>query len=181
MLDRAEWWTEEYKQRHLACEWDPIKEVTSSITSDFGDGPQFTLMCVAKAVPFRLLHHDESTTLYFSDVAIAQNEVGLLAGKSDIAAMLTDIQMSPTLNTCRVLPNTSIIILVDSGSHLFARLAETTMAEPGEIFVLLHKKKNGAVFAKVKTVPVNSPASIINRKWMCSSPTAAHHGTRPFV
>jgi hypothetical protein len=67
--------------------------------------------------------HDGSTALYFSDVAIAQNEVGLLAGKCDKAALLTDIQMSPTLTTCLVLHNTSPIVLVDSDGHLFARLA----------------------------------------------------------
>jgi hypothetical protein len=54
------------------------------------------------------------------------------------------------------------LFLVDSGGHLFARLAEPTMAEPGENFVFLRKKKNGAVFAKVKTVPKNSPAPITN-------------------
>jgi hypothetical protein len=117
---------------------------------------------VAKGVPFRLRHHNVSTTLYFSYVAIAQNEVGLLAGKCDMDALLTDIQMSPTLTACRVLHNTSPIVLVDSGGHLFARLAEPTMAEPGEIFVFLRKKKNGAVFAKVKTAPENSPAPITN-------------------
>jgi hypothetical protein len=88
VLAGADWWTEEYKPRLLACGWDPIKEVTSATTSGFGDGPQSTLMCVAKAVPFRLQHHDGSATLYFSDVAIAQNEVGLLAGKCDMAALL---------------------------------------------------------------------------------------------
>jgi hypothetical protein len=103
---------------------------------------------VAKAVPFLLRHHDGSTTLNFSDVAIAKNEVGLLAGKCDMAALLTDIQMSPTLTTCRVLHNTSPNELVDSGGHLFARLAESTMAEPGENFVFLRKKKNGAVFCQ---------------------------------
>jgi hypothetical protein len=36
------------------------------------------------------------------------------------------------------------------------------MAEPGENFVFLRKKKNGAVFAKVKTAPENSPAPITN-------------------
>jgi hypothetical protein len=117
---------------------------------------------VAKAVPFRLRHHDGSATLYFSDVAIAQNEVGLLAGKCDMAALLTEVQMSPTLTTCRVLHNTSPVVLVDSGGHLFARLAEPTMAETGENFVFLRKKKNGAVFAKVKTAPGNSPAPITN-------------------
>jgi hypothetical protein len=119
-------------------------------------------LCVAKAVPFRIRHHDGSTTLYLSDVAIAQNEVGMLAGKCDMAALLTDIQMSSTLTTCRVLHNTSLIVLIGSGGHLFARLAEPTMAEPGENFVFLHKKKNGAVFAKVKTAPENSPAPITN-------------------
>jgi hypothetical protein len=79
-----------------------------------------------------------------------------------MAALLADIQMSPTLTTCRVLPNTSPIVLVDSGGHLFARLAEPTMAEPGENFAFLHKKKNGAVSAKVKTAPENSPAPITN-------------------
>jgi hypothetical protein len=124
-------------------------------------------MCVAKVVLFRLRHHDGSTTLYFSDVAIAQNEVGLLAGKCDMAALLTDIQMSPTLTICRVLHNTSAIDLVDSGGHLFARLAKPTVAEPGESFVLLHKKKNGAVFAKVMTAPENSPAPITNPRVKC--------------
>jgi hypothetical protein len=162
VLTGAEWWTEEYKPRLLACGWDPIKEVTSSTTSGFGDGPQSTLLCVAKAVPFRLRHHDGSTTLYFFDVAITQNEVGLLAGKFDMAALLTDIQMSPTLNTCRVLHNKSPIVLIDSGGHLFARLAEPMMAEPGENFVFLRKKKNGAVFAKVKTAPEKSPAPSTN-------------------
>jgi hypothetical protein len=100
--------------------------------------------------------------LYFSDVAIAQSEVGLLAGKCDMAALLTDIQMSPTLTTCRVLHNTSPIVLVDSGGHLFARLAEPTMAEPGENFEFFRKKENGAVFAKVMTFPENSPAPITN-------------------
>jgi hypothetical protein len=70
MLAGAEWWTEEYKPLLLACVWDPIKEFTSSTTSDFGDGPQSTLMCVANAVPLRLRHHDGSTKLYFSDIAI---------------------------------------------------------------------------------------------------------------
>jgi hypothetical protein len=144
--------------------WDPIKEVTSSTTSDFGDGPQSTLLCVAQAVPFRLRHHDGSTTLYFSDVTIAQNEVGLLAGKCDMAALLTDIQMSPTLTTCRVLHNTSPIVLVDSGGHLFAPLAEPTMAEPAGNFVFLRKKQNGSVFAKVNTAPENSPAPITNTR-----------------
>jgi hypothetical protein len=165
----------------LACGWDPIKEVTSSTTSGFGDGPQSTLLCVAKAVPFRLRHHDGSTTLYFSDVAIAQNEVGLLAGKCYMAALLTDIQISPTLTTCRVLHNTSPIVLVDSDGHLFTSLAEPTMAKPGENFVVLHKKKNGAVFPKsrlrLKSLPLRSPT----REWMCLSPTAAHRGTRPLV
>jgi hypothetical protein len=117
---------------------------------------------VAKAVPFRLRHHDGSTPLYFSDVAIAQNEVEMLAEKCDMAALLTDVQMSPTLTTCRVIKNTTSIVLVDSGGYLFSRLAEPTMAEPGENFVFLHKKKNGAVFAKVKTAPDNSPAPITN-------------------
>jgi hypothetical protein len=130
--------------------------------SGFGDGPQSILLCVAKAVPFRLGHQDGSTTLSFSEVAIAQNEAGLLAGKYDMAAFLTNIQMSPTLTTCSVLHNTSPIVLVDSGGHLFARLAEPTMEEPGESFVLLYKKKNGAVFAKVKTAPANSPAPMTN-------------------
>jgi hypothetical protein len=162
VLEGAEWWTEEFKPRILACGWYPIKEVTSSTTSGFGEGPQSILLCVAKAVPFRFRHHDGSTTLSFSDVAIAQNEVGLLAGKCDMAALLTDIQMSPTLITCRVLHNTSPIVLVDSGSHLFARLAEPRMAEPGESFVLLHKEKKGAVLANVKTAPEKSPAPITN-------------------
>jgi hypothetical protein len=100
--------------------------------------------------------------LYFSDVAIAQNEVGLLAGKCDMAAFLTDIRMSPTFTTCRVLHNTSPIVLVDSGGHLFACLAEPTMAEPGDNFVFLRKNKNGAVFVKVETAPENSPAPITN-------------------
>jgi hypothetical protein len=65
-----------------------------------------------------------------------------------MAALLTDIQMSPTLTTCRVLHNTSPIVLVDSGGHLFARLAAPMMAKPGENFVFLHKKKNGAVFCQ---------------------------------
>jgi hypothetical protein len=52
--------------------------------------------------------------------------------------------------------------LIDSGGHLFARLAETTMAELRENFVFLHTKKNGAVVAKVKTAPEKSPASITN-------------------
>jgi hypothetical protein len=79
-----------------------------------------------------------------------------------MAALLTDIQMSPTLTTCRVLHNTSPIVLVDSSGHLFVRLAEPTMAEPGEKFVFLRKKKNGAVFSKVETAPENSPAPITN-------------------
>jgi hypothetical protein len=103
---------------------------------------------VAKAVPFRLRHHDGSTTLYFSDVAVAQNGVELLAGKCVMAALLTDIQVSPTLTTCRVLYNTSLIVFVDSGCHLFAHLAEPTMVELGENFVFLRKKKNGAVFCQ---------------------------------
>jgi hypothetical protein len=61
-----------------------------------------------------------------------------------------------------VLHNTSLVVLVDPGGHLFARIAEPTMAEPGENFVFLHKKKNCAVFAKVKTAPENSPAPITN-------------------
>jgi hypothetical protein len=100
--------------------------------------------------------------LYSSDFAISQNEVSLLAGKWDMLALPTDIRMSPALTTCRVLHNTSPIELIDSGGHLFALLAETTMAEPGESFVLLHKKKNGEVFAKIKTAPENSPAPITN-------------------
>jgi hypothetical protein len=76
--------------------------------------------------------------------------------------LLTDIQLSPTLTTCRVLDNTSPIVLVDSGGHLFARLVEPKLAEPGENFVFLRRKKNGAVFAKVKTAPENSPAPITN-------------------
>jgi hypothetical protein len=81
-----------------------------------------------------------------------------------MAVLLTDIKVSPTLTTCRVLHNTSPIALVDSGGHLFARLAEPAMAEPGENFVFLHKKKNGAVFAKVKTTPENVSAPITNPK-----------------
>jgi hypothetical protein len=38
------------------------------------------------------------------------------------------------------------------------------MADPGESFVLLHKSKNGAVFAKVKTAPENLPAPISNSR-----------------
>jgi hypothetical protein len=73
VLAGEEWWKEEYKPRLLACGWNPIKEVTSSTTSGFRDGPQSILLCVAKAVPFRLRHHDGSTALNFSDVAIPQN------------------------------------------------------------------------------------------------------------
>jgi hypothetical protein len=79
-----------------------------------------------------------------------------------MAALLTDIQMSLALTTCRVLHNTSPIVLVDSGGHLFARLAEPTIAGPRENFVFLRRKKNGAAFAKVKTAPENSPAPITN-------------------
>jgi hypothetical protein len=117
-----------------------------------------------------------------------RTNVGPLAMKCHMAAFLTDIQMSPTLITCRVLHNTSSIVLVDSGGHLFALLAEPTMAEPGENIVFLHKKKNGGVFAKVKTAPENSPAPITNLKVDVSitndgSPwdTAAHRVTRPLV
>jgi hypothetical protein len=79
-----------------------------------------------------------------------------------MAALLTDIQMPPTLTTCCVLYNSSPIVLVESGSHLFARLGEPKMAEPGENFVFVRKKKNGVVFARVKTAPENSPAPITN-------------------
>jgi hypothetical protein len=65
-----------------------------------------------------------------------------------MAALLMDIQMSPTLTTCRVLHSTSPIVMVNSGGHLFARLAEPTMAEPGENFVFLRKKNNGAFFCQ---------------------------------
>jgi hypothetical protein len=78
--------------------------------------------------------------------------------------------------------------LVDSGGHLFVRLAEPTMAEPGENFVFLRKRKNGAVFSKVKTAPENSPAPITNPRVDVSVTnggslwdTAAHCGTRPLV
>jgi hypothetical protein len=186
VLAGAEWRTEEYKPRLLACGWDLIKEVTSSTTSGFGEGPQSAFLCVAKAVPFRLRHHDGLITLYFSDVDIAQKEVGLLAGKCNMAALLTDIQMLPTFIICRVLYNTSTIVLVDSGVHLFARLPEPTMEGPGESFLLLHKKKNGAVFAKVKTAPENFPAPITNPRvdvsvTNCGSPwdTAARLGVLP--
>jgi hypothetical protein len=74
-------------------------------------------------------------------------------GHSDVADLYTIVFL---------LHNTSPIVLVDSGGHLFARLAEPTMAEPGENFVFLRKKKNGAVFAKVKTAPENSPAPTTN-------------------
>jgi hypothetical protein len=74
-----------------------------------------------------------------------------------MAALLTNIQISSTLTTCRVLHNTSPIVLADSGGHLFAHIAETTMAEPGENFVFLRKKKNGAVFVKVESAPEKSP------------------------
>jgi hypothetical protein len=100
--------------------------------------------------------------LYFFDVVIAQKEVVLLAEKCDMAAFLTDIRMLPTLTTCRLLHNTSPFVLVDSSGHLFARLAEPRMAEPGESFVLLHKKKDGPVFAKVKPAPEKSSALITN-------------------
>jgi hypothetical protein len=136
------------------------------------------LSCVAKAVPFRLRHQDGSSTLYFSDISISQNEVGLLAGKCDMAALLTDIQMSPTLTTCRVLRNTSPIVLVDYGGHLFARLAKPTMTEPGENFVFLHKK-NGTVFAKVKTAPENSPAPITSPGVDMSVTNGGSHGGWP--
>jgi hypothetical protein len=122
--------------------------------------------CVAKAVPFRLRHHDGPATLYFYDVAISQNEVGLLAGKCNMATLLTDTWMSPTLNTCRVLYNMSLIDLIDSGGHFLTRLAEPTMAESGGRFVLLQKMKDGAVFAEVKTAPEISPAPIVTRDWM---------------
>jgi hypothetical protein len=65
--------------------------------------------------------------------------------------------------------------------HLFARLAEPTKEDPGESFVLFRWKKNGAVFAKVKTAPEISPAPITNPKVDCLSPTATHRGTRPLV
>jgi hypothetical protein len=77
VLAGAEWCTEEYKPRLLARGWDPIKAVTSSTTSGFGDGLQSTLLYVAKAVPFRLRHHDGSTTLYFYDVAVPRPRVAL--------------------------------------------------------------------------------------------------------
>jgi hypothetical protein len=47
VLAGAKWWTEEYKPRLLACGWDPIKELTSSTTSGFEDGPQSILLYVA--------------------------------------------------------------------------------------------------------------------------------------
>jgi hypothetical protein len=50
VLAGAEWWTEEYKPRLLACGWYPIKEVTSSTTRGLEDSPQSTLLCVAKSV-----------------------------------------------------------------------------------------------------------------------------------
>jgi hypothetical protein len=46
--------------------------------------------------------------------------------------------------------STLVVTLFDSGGHLFARLAEPTMAKPGENFVFLHKKKNGAVFCQIQ-------------------------------
>jgi hypothetical protein len=73
-------------------------------------------------------------------------------GHSDVADLYHLSRATKYVSNC----------LVDSGGHLFARLAEPTMAEPGEIFVFLRMKKNGAVFAKVKTAPENSPAPIIN-------------------
>jgi hypothetical protein len=81
-----------------------------------------------------------------------------------MAAVYTDIQMSQSLTTCRVLHNTSSIVLVNFGGHLLARLAEPKMAESGESFVLLRKNNNEAKFAKVKTAPKNSPAPITNTR-----------------
>jgi hypothetical protein len=73
------------------------------------------------------------------------------------------------------------IDLVDSVGHLFSRLAEPMMAEPGESFVLLHEKEDGAVLPKsrlrLKTLPIRS----LTRDWIYPLPTAARHGTRLLV
>jgi hypothetical protein len=45
VLAGAEWWTEEYKPRLLACGWDAIKKVTSSTTSGFGWSTIYSLVC----------------------------------------------------------------------------------------------------------------------------------------
>jgi hypothetical protein len=162
VLAGAEWWTEEYKPRLLAVDGIQSRKSRRRLGAVL-EMVHNLLSCVWRKL-FRFDFGISATTLYFSSVAIAQKEVGLLAGNCDMAALLTDIQMSLTFITCRVLHNTSPIVLVDSGGHLFARLVEPTMAEPGENFVFLRKKKNGAVFVKIKTAPEYSPAPITNTR-----------------
>jgi hypothetical protein len=114
---------------------------------------------VAKAVPFRLRHHDGSATLYFSDVAIAQKEVGLLAGKCDMAALLTETQMSPTLTTCRMLHNKSPIGLVDSEAFMMlscGTFATVTIDPDTRFGNNFFRTLLGRMGIEVRTVPTDA-------------------------
>ena len=53
----------------------------------FGDGPASVAVCIAKQVLLRILLQDSSSILFFADVRIFPNKVGLLLGKTYMTAL----------------------------------------------------------------------------------------------
>lgn len=80
------WW-KEYVPLLTAAGWDLPEEQQSTSKMGFGDGPAIAPVCIAKRVPLRILLKDQSSILFFADVRIVANKVGLLFGKTDMKSL----------------------------------------------------------------------------------------------
>lgn len=114
--------------------WPAPVEQQSKSRMGFGDGPATVPVFIAKRVPLRILLQDNSSILFFADVRIVNNKVGLLFGKKDMKALRMRCKLESD-SFSFVNRECSAQIVDEAHYHIFLGYPEKSGPDEEEIYV----------------------------------------------
>lgn len=104
--------------------------------------------------------HDTETIVVFANITIVSNEVGLLNGKFDMAAMRMEVQLDPEKDRSQFSLLGRRINVLDTDSHFFLQLGQPRCFGAEDVGFSIRRKSNG----RAKVVEVNAANHHAQRK-----------------
>lgn len=108
----------------------------------------------------QLPSNSSKTIVVFANITIVSNEVGLLNGKFDMAAMRMQVQLDPEKDQSRFSLLGKGINVIDTDSHFFLKLEQPHSFGADEVGYSIRRKSDG----RAKVVEVNAAKHHAQRK-----------------
>jgi hypothetical protein len=118
------WWRDYAALLHEAGLLTGLRKMASTEAMSFGDGPAEVPCFILLQVPLWYRYKTRGAQLVFTNIRIVENEVGLLDGKHNMAALEYTLRLSADVGRTSFALRKRQLSVVDTTSHFMVRLAK---------------------------------------------------------